>query len=63
MACPQKFFFRQFDSALASFARESELECEKKRNYFLFFPTRTPLQLADNKSRAVFISIRELDNI
>ena len=38
------FFFRQFDSALASFARESELECEKKRNYFLFFPTPTPLQ-------------------
>ena len=39
------FSFLQFDSALASFARESELECEKKkRNYFLFFPTPLPLQ-------------------
>ena len=54
------FSFRQFDSALASFARESELECEKKKGtIFSFSPPHSPF----NKSLAVFISIRALDNI
>ena len=56
-------FFRQFDNdSLRSHAR-ANWNATKKRNYFLFFPTPTPLQLADNKSLAVFISIRALDNI
>ena len=54
------FFFRQFDSALASFARESELECEKKKELFSLFPHPNP---PSKKSLAVFISIRALDNI
>ena len=64
MTCTSHVFFRRFESEIASFARESELECEKKRKeLFSLFPHPHPIQLAENKSLAVFISIGALDNI
>ena len=46
------FFFRQFDSVLASFARESELECAKKKELFSLFPHPNPPSI--NPSRFFF---------
>lgn len=51
-------FLRQFDSALASFACDSE----KRKELFSLFPHPHSLQLADNKSLVLFIAIRALGN-
>lgn len=70
MACPQNFRFFFFENStvrsLRSHARASWSARKKERNYVFFsfsHPHPDPLQLADNKSLAVFISIRARDNI